>query len=104
MKINGVTEDGGEEERRNLVSRRGLKETRDAMIGANSEGSIGVGGEVKGGDAGRRMQPAAVSYFGRRLSPRGQTIATARQTRDERPTPPTECHAPVTHFPKSVIG
>ncbi len=28
----------------------------------------------------------------------------ARGTRRERPTPPTECHAPVTHSPTSVIG
>ena len=104
MKRNGVTEDGGEEERRNLVSRRGLKETRDAMIGVNSEGAIGVGREVKGGDGSRPTRPAAASYFGHRLSRRGQTTATARRTRHARPRPPTESHTPVTHFLKSVIG
>ena len=104
MKRNGVTEYGGEEERRNLVSRRGLKETRDAMIGANSEGSIGVGGEVKGGDDSRPTRPAAASYFGHQVSRRRQRTAMARKTRNARPRPPTESHTPVTHFPISVIG
>ena len=104
MKRNGVTEDGGEEERRNLVSRRGLKETRDAMIGVNSEGAIGVGREVKGGDGSRPTRPAAASYFGHRLSRRGHKTVTARKARSERPAPLTECRPPVTHFPALVIG
>ena len=104
MKRNGVTEYGGEEERRHLVSRRGLKETRDAMIGANSEGSMGVGREVKSGDASRWNRPAATPYLGHRLSRRGHKTVTARKASSERPTPPTESHAPVTHSPISVIG
>ena len=99
MKRNGVTEDGGEEERRNLVSRRGLKETGDAMIGANSEGSMGVGREVKGGDGGRRIQPAATPSFGHRLSPRPQKIATAQQTPSDRPTLSTGFSPAPAHTP-----
>ena len=74
------------------------------MIGTNSEGSIGVGREVKSVEARRPNRPAATPYLGHRLSLRGHKTVTARKARGERPTPPTECRPPVTHFSTSVMG
>ncbi len=104
MKIKGVIESAEEREKRDPPSETGLARAGDAMIGAKPEGATGVGREVKGGEARCPNRPAAAPYDGHQFSPRQQKTATARQTRGERPTPPTECHAPVTHSPTSVIG